>query len=117
MCLYDQKEGATTLQWRAKVPAGGTCAGKACWKSTKSGFKYTDHELTPDGLETLELKAGAAGKASIKVKGKGTNLFVPALPLQPEVTVQLKSSTGVCWEGTYSTPTKNNAAQFEAKSD
>lgn len=117
LCLYDQAEGLTTIQWRANVPAGGTCAGEPCWKSTSSGFKYTNNELTPDGLKTLELKAGAAGKASIKVTGKGTNLLVPALPLQPKVTVQLKSSGGECWEATYSAPTKNDATQFKAKSD
>ena len=73
---------------------GGTCAGKPCWKATATGFKYTNKDLTPNGVKTMQLKAGTDGKATVKVKGQGGNLGMPALPLAPTVTVQLKSSDG-----------------------
>jgi hypothetical protein len=102
---------------RALVPAGGTCSGKPCWKATASGFKYTDKALVADGVKTLDLKAGIAGKASAKLTGKGTNLQTPSLPLQLPVTAQLHSSDGQCWGADFSVPTKNLATQFKAKSD
>ena len=63
------------------------------------------------------MKAGAATKTKILVKGKGTDLPMPILPLATPVTVQLKSASGVCWEGRYSTALKNFAEQFRAKAD
>jgi hypothetical protein len=45
------------------------------------------------------------------------NLDMPPLPLTPPIRVQLKSTAGVCWEATYSAPTKNEVKQFKARSD
>jgi hypothetical protein len=62
------------------------------------------------------LKAGSAGRAKITVRGQGPKLALPALPLvqDPNVTVQLRSSAGQCWEAAYATPAKRNTAtQFK----
>ena len=100
------------------APAGGTCAGKPCWKPSGAGFKYGDKELTPDGLSKISLKPGAAAKAKISVGGKSTNLPMPALPLTTPVKVQLGRSDGaLCWETTFSSAKTNQADRFSAKSD
>jgi uncharacterized delta-60 repeat protein len=122
LCVYD---GTPALIATATAPAGGVCGPvrkpKPCWKATKTGFVYADKELTPDGLQSLKLKAGVAGKASIVLKGKGAALGLPAIPLVQPVTVQLRNSSGVCWEATYSAPAKKNTAgppaQFKDKAD
>ena len=38
-CLYD----GGGLRLAITVPAGGTCAGKPCWKHTRAGFRYKDN--------------------------------------------------------------------------
>jgi hypothetical protein len=39
------------------------------------------------------------------------------LPFTAPVRVQLQADNGQCWEATYSTATRSNAPQFQAKSD
>lgn len=116
VCLYDQ----TGLRIEVTNPAGGTCAGKPCWKpSGLQGFKYGDKELTPDGGQKLTLKQGAVEKAQIQFAGRGANLHVPDLStlVQP-VVVQIHNSDGVCWEAKFSgPPTKQTAEQFKDKAD
>jgi hypothetical protein len=115
-CIYDQSVAPQPILL-AHAPAGGTCGTKPCWKAIKGGFKYDDKLLTPEGLQQVLLKSGAATKTKIVVKGKGVDLPMPALPLTPTVTVQLKSETGVCWEAKFSAPQKNFTEQFRAKAD
>ena len=114
LCLYDQ----SGLKMTAKAPADRMCGSKPCWKAGTSGFKYKDKTGIPDGLTGLKLKAGAAGKAKIGVKGKGANLPVPMLPLTTPLRVQLKrADTGGCWDATYSSAIINTASKLKAKSD
>jgi len=113
LCIY----GNAALKMTARALAGRTCGTKPCWKAVgKTGFKYQDKSGTPDGLTGIQLKAGAAGKASIRVKGKGVR--VPTLSLTTPVRVQLKRRhTGACWDATYSTALIDTASKLKAKSD
>jgi hypothetical protein len=98
LCLY---AGPTEqLIYTATAPAGGTCAGKPCWKPTgTSGFKYKDKEATPLGLTQVKLKRGDAGTAQVQVKGKGDRLVLPALGpgLALPIVAQLQGGNGECW--------------------
>ena len=116
LCVYDTSAAPQPILF-AQAPAGGNCPTKPCWKTIKDGFKYNDKQFTPDGLQQVLLKAGIATKSKILVKGKGDNLPMPTLPLTLPVRVQLKSQSGVCWEASYSTSTKNQSDQFRAKAD
>jgi hypothetical protein len=117
LCVYDGNGLRTALT----VPAGGTCAGKPCWTAKPTGFVYKDKTLSADGVSQIVLKAGAAGKAKIQVKGKGLNLPMPALAtLSSPLTVQLAPvGGGTCFGATYSFPpaTKNDGTQFKDKGD
>jgi hypothetical protein len=126
LCLYDYTAGSPNLLLGATVPAGGTCAGQPCWKATgASGFKYSDPNLTHEGVKRIRLKAGTTpGKAKIIVLGKGGNLdyasLAPFLPLDqsPRVTVQLTNSDGRCWAADYSAPAAANTSEkFADKGD
>jgi len=85
LCIY--ANGAFVS--KAFIPAGGTCAGKPCWKENAKGFQYKDKDATPAGVTQLKLKEGLVdGKAQIQVKEKGANIDFPPLPLAPPVRVQ-----------------------------
>jgi hypothetical protein len=115
LCVY--APGPNVLL-RGRVPAGGTCAGVACWKTiTGKGFNYKDKDRTPDGMEKLQLVSGVAGAAKISAKGKGVHLEMPTLgSLALPLRVQLRGA-GQCWEATFSTAIANTTEQFKAKSD
>jgi len=121
-CLYDES-APQTLLFGARAPAGGLCETKPCWKAIGNppgtkGYKRNDPTLLPDGLRHLQLKPGAAGKAKITLKGKGTNLAgLPTLPLTVPVRAQLQAGNGVCWEAVYSTFSRNDAKRFKARAD
>ena len=118
LCIYDASVRAQPLMLEM-APAGGTCAGKPCWKSIKGGYKYKDRDLTPDGVQFILERSGIATKAKIIVKGKGANLSMTTLPLTTPVTVQFKRTDAptTCWQATYDTPIKNLPEQFKAKAD
>ena len=115
LCLY----AGTASVSSATAPVDSSCDGTTCWKQTGSGFKYRDPQRSPDGLQTILLKAGADGKAKIVVRGKG--VAMPDLDaLASPLTVQLRrNGSSVCWGATYSFPPaiRNDAAQFKDKAD
>ena len=100
----------------ALAPAGGKWAFKG-----RSTAQYKDKALSPDGIKKVQLKAGDAGRAKIKVQGKGANLEVSGLPLSGSATVtaELRNlANGTCFGATYSAPFKrNDADRFQAVSD
>jgi hypothetical protein len=116
LCVYDD----AVLVASAGAPPAGDCAGKPCWKESKTGFKYGDKFRSSDGVGSLQLKAGVAGKASNQLKAQGFNVLMPALgPLTGPLVVQLhQSSAAVCWGATFSTPfTKDDGVTLKDKSD
>jgi endoglycosylceramidase len=110
LCAYDAAAGSPRLVLGTTLAAGGLCGSKACWRATGSGFRYQDPAAASDGIKQVTLKAGAAGKSKIQVRGQGPRLGLPALPLaqSPTVTVQLRNDAGVCWEATYDAPARRN---------
>lgn len=88
----------------------------ASWKATDKGYAYADRTGAVHGLVKVVLKGGAEGKSSVSLKGKGTNLPLPAFPLSLPVTVQLVSGTGnACYQASFSSSDKNTETEFKAK--
>src|SRR5262249_36499414 len=118
LCVYD---GHDHLMIAALAPRGETCRTnelRDCWSEKAKGYRYVDRDLTPDGLQQIQLKEGIAGKAQIVVKGRGTNIGVPSLAVMNlPVNVQIVNSGGACWEATYSATFQNTTTNFKAKSD
>jgi len=120
LCVYD---GVGDVVAELTAAAGGTCAGKDCWKGGAKGFRYKDASASPDGLISLVLKAGDEGKAKIKLKAKGANLIVPTLPLtiapDPVRVVLVNEESGLCWSASFATAsTKPDATtKWTGKSD
>lgn len=107
VCAYDQSGARRVLN--LFVPAGGSCAGKPCWRPYfYSGWRYTDKLASPSGITALTLTPGATGYASIKLKGSAANLQAPTPPFQPPVRVQMINHlNNVCWEARYNSPSAN----------
>jgi hypothetical protein len=118
LCLYDASP-AVQPRMASLVAAGGSCAGKPCWRATGgSVFQYTNQAGTPDGIAKAKLKAGPPGKAQLRVSGKGPHLPTPAPPLVLPVTVQLLIDDGTtieCWQASYTSATVNKPRRFKAK--
>jgi cysteine-rich repeat protein len=118
LCLYDLAAAEPTLRLSAAAPAGGTCAGRPCWRANRDdGFRYRDRDRTPDGIDRLELRAGAAGTAKMRVTGKGSLLALPPLPLALPALAQLHGRDGECWEARFdgAGTTRNDARRFKAR--
>jgi YVTN family beta-propeller protein len=116
VCVIDQ----AGLRLSATAPADGTCGTKPCWSVVPlKKLKYGDKDLTPDGVQKLQVKPGGPNVAKIVAKGKGANLGVPGLGLSGPVTVRLVRSGGpACWEATYGSHVLvNTSTMFKAKSD
>lgn len=84
------------------------------------GYKYKDPSGANDGVQKVQLKAGAAGKAKELVKGKGSNVpsaVLGSLPLP--VTAQLvNTENSICYTTSFGMANvkKNSTSQFKAKS-
>lgn len=100
LCVY--VDGAPIME--AAIESGDN------WSSKRRGYKYKNKEGNSDGIFIGLLKEGV-GKAKILVKGRGKNLAMPTLPLNPssDVTVQLvrdPEEPTECWEAVFTPPFK-----------
>lgn len=103
-CLYDGR-GEVVVDLTAA--AGRVCDGRPCWKAKGTGFGFKDRSRLSAGLDSLSLRTGAEGRASIRVKAKGIHLSLPELPLvqtpEPVIAVLLNEESGLCWRADFST--------------
>jgi len=105
LCIYHQNGSAQDLVLRAIAPPGGSCRSRPCWRRVGArSVRYKDPDRTPDGLDSISLRAGVGGRAAIAVKGKGDALSAAGFPLPPPpamLTVQLQATNGNCWESAF----------------
>jgi hypothetical protein len=116
LCVYDSSTREQPF-FTASVPTG-TCDTVPCWKTAGSGFKFKDKSAVPDGISTAMLKPGEAGKAQVKVGGKGSNLGLGALGLTDPVAVQLVRDNGTsieCWQSAFSNAKVSEGDSYKAK--
>jgi probable HAF family extracellular repeat protein len=117
LCVYDQMgpgRYALALRGSPAVSEGGA------WKAKPTGWTFKSKVGAPDGITGVTLKAGTAPrKVNVQVTAKGDPAFPAGLPLHtsPRVVAQFKTSLEKCWGATFSTPIKNSATEFKAKSD
>ena len=124
-CVYESESGLPALVWSGAAVGGATRCGsqraklpRPCWRSSSSKVRYRDQASTPDGFESIELRAGSVDRASIQVRTRGFMVDPPATPLSGNVTVQtISTETGACWGATFSRPRTNRPGSYSAKSD
>ena len=88
------------------------------------GWNYSDKNGTSDGVQKLQLKTGAAGKARAQVKGGRASLPLPTpitstryFDQNPSVIAQLINFERLCLtsEFTAASTGTNDGVQFKAK--
>jgi len=113
-CVYRRRNpsGVVDLALAADVEGGAYCLQSSgvyapCWKvvgtrgfDLKNPFPQSQFSDT-DGLGKIVLRAGSAGKATVKVKAAGPNLRTQIYAGLDPVVAQLRASNGVCWEAGY----------------
>ncbi len=122
LCVYDDAGAGAALRLEAHAPGGDMCDvehPRPCWKSTHTGVRYFDKDMTPDGLRLIRIKEGPPGKARISVTGKGPELALPNIAsIAQPVTVQLVNGAGACWEATFTAPAaRHDGTIFRDTSD
>jgi hypothetical protein len=117
LCIYDDDQ----LISGGTAPAGGFCAGKACWQEKTTGYNYKDVDLTPHGIQKIVMREGLLpGKSKIVVKGKGANIDMPSLSaVTGPLDVQLQQRNGgLCFGAHYSFPfLKDDGVTLKDKAD
>jgi hypothetical protein len=126
LCVYG--DGGSLAGGVLVDRAGDSCGGAPCWKSIGpppndprgpgKGYRYRDALLASAGVLKLLYKGGDAGKSKALLVGKGPSLptAIPAaLQLSSQVTVQLRSSDGLCLTAELDQITQQSATVFRAK--
>ena len=111
LCFYS---GPTeSLIGSAEVPPG-TTGPRSAPRATSTRIR-----AAPGGIQKIILKGSPNNKSKALVKGKGDGLPDFTLPFpgsQLPVVVQLRNNqTGICWEGSFASPIKNQPGGFKAK--
>ena len=118
LCVYT---GATaSLVAGAELPAAATCGTVDCWRAVgDKGFKFKDAAAMYQGVKSMSLKADATpGRASISLRGKGTELVFVGLPFVGPVVVQLnRTDSTVCWQTSHPSGSfqSNTPSLFKSK--
>lgn len=126
VCVYDD---ASALAVELDVArAGALCGGKPCWRPVGhapndprgpgKGYRYRDRDLTADGVLSLIYRGGDAGRSQVVVNGKGSALpagIPAALAAASAVTVQLRSSDGLCLSINLDEIQTQDATTFKAR--
>ena len=130
LCVYDP----VGLLVQATAPAGGLCGVKQptpCWSGRPSrGFAYADSDqsIEPDGVKSIDLVAGADGRATIGFNGEGGLFPFPSnggfggiadlSAISSPLIVQLQNTNGLCFEATYSAPfQRHEPGRLQARAD
>ncbi|MFN8601765.1 MAG: hypothetical protein U0842_14955 [Candidatus Binatia bacterium] len=121
LCVYDQSGplGASGDPLARRPSAhGGTCGTKPCWTAKPKGFAYTDKAGSSDGLQSVKLQAGDAGKSKASAAGNARCSACWRCCSREPSPCSCRGGRR-CWSATYSTPApqRDPTAQYKAKSD
>lgn len=106
MCIYEDGELALELATKA--------GGK--WSGSKKGFKYAKGSGNKDGVTNIKLVSGGDGKAKLMLEASAAEVVLP-FANNADVTAQLVSAQGRCWEAVYDDPSTSDAASYEASTE
>jgi hypothetical protein len=110
-CAYRPRPplGLHDLLVRADVPAAAYClqstgAYAPCWRDAAGlGFDFKNQrpenpDQPHDGVRSMSLRTGGAGRTRMKVKAVGSRLRTQVYSGSDPVIGQLRASNGECWE-------------------
>jgi 6-phosphogluconolactonase (cycloisomerase 2 family) len=113
VCVYS---GTAQPSLLLSLPSRHECRRRnGCWNVKRDRVKYAwqaDHSQS-----RITLKRNRHGSSEIDMRWVGSDFRLPAQPLETPVSVQFTVAGGPCWGARYSTPSKNLAGHFKARSD
>ena len=66
-------QGSIVGRGETQASAGDSCGGKPCWRpigSVPTGYAYKDRDLSSDGVNRIQLKAGSTGHSTLVVRAR-----------------------------------------------
>lgn len=117
ICIYDESGGVSGVSSRMNI--GPTVRFQS---NDPDGYSFSDSLGFWDGIKTLKLKTGIAGKSSVTLAAKGTRIPLAA-PVSAEqifaqdgrVAIQMHNTqTNRCWSSEFTEATKHTGALFKA---
>ncbi len=105
LCIYDETGDVGQLATRVDVQVG------IQWKAISNGqgisYKYRDGAAANDGVVSALVGQGSAGRARAFLIARGDQFPTPTpagaglFNADSQVVVQLRASTGACWQSTF----------------
>ena len=93
LCLY--RDGASReLLFGAAPRAAGSCGEQSCWRRKNERFDYADRTGGPDGITRARADARSG---IVTMRGAGTTLRLPDLPLSTPAVAEVRVDGGACW--------------------
>lgn len=112
VCVYDE---LGQRLFTASINAGER------WTLKNGRYAYSDPDAIEDGVRSLRMVPGEAGKARVSATASNSKGTLAPLVTPPyfdlPVTAQLLNSVGTCWEGRFASIRKNEPGDFRAKGD
>jgi hypothetical protein len=115
LCVYDDDAGQRDLVASFGVPA------QADWRTSERKTAFRDLGGSLAGIKTLKVVSGEAGKASAAFVAIGDQVDLPDAAAadryfhgDPEVTVQMVSSGGLCAGSTFASSFVNVPTEYRA---
>jgi hypothetical protein len=107
VCVYDAT-GA--------LLGGQIFHGAPEFEAIPRGFDYRDKLVSRFGLQKVRIKIGTPSiGAQIQVRGKGSGIGNPALPVTTPLTAQLVNlDNGKCWASSFATTRTNRVDRVTA---
>jgi cysteine-rich repeat protein len=105
VCLLDPNEAYDRQRRRmiaeATVPTAADCSHRSCWRRTpKHGFAFHDRRGEADGVRRLVFGRTKSGGLRLSAVAGGGPFDLSAVePVATEMTMQIFSDTGACWQG------------------
>jgi hypothetical protein len=127
LCVYDQTDSLAAALGVAG--AGALCGDEPCWRPIGEpapdgkGFVYEDDTGSADGVRSIRLKGGSAGRSSLAVEASNSAKrgqtalptgITEALRRATQVTLQLQTNEG-CFETTLTEIRQRSRERFKAK--
>jgi cysteine-rich repeat protein len=118
LCVYGELAGVPSILLDATAAGDGDCSDGTCWQEKPWGWKQKSSTGSPDGVVSMKLREGIAGKSKLIMQAKGQHLATPSLPLSTDgaVTAQIRTSDGQCFGGVFPVPATNTSSLYRAKS-
>ena len=115
LCVWDFVDLEPTLVMSLRIDGGSAWARSPRGEEVPARvWTMRDKELLQSGIELVKIRLSEFDRVSVKIKGKGPNLLLPAPSTEDEyfladeeVVVEMWAPSGECWQSRFDDPRVN----------